>query len=52
MFGWNLLKKINCWEFWKTSSCFLVCFKYQGIFKFFKKEKDAENCFNHQIKTH
>ena len=39
---WKLLKKINnFYEIWDTPFSYLVCNKYEKIFKFFDKLKEA-----------
>ena len=41
--NWKRLFVYNYYtELWKTPTKYLVCIKYEGLFKFFKKYDDAK----------
>ena len=42
---WTLLNKFVFVEIWKTTNnSYLACYKYGGVFKFFRTYQEAYNC--------
>lgn len=42
---WELIEKNYNWEMWKTSTKYLVCWKYINEFYFFDNLTEAKNFF-------
>lgn len=48
--NWKLIKRYrNYLELWQTPTCFLVCCKHIGLFKFFKDPSDALNFIESEL---